>query len=152
MSLFVYVCQYCVCCVFRYRKLALKWHPDKNPDNKEEAEKKFKELAEAYEILSDSKLWQCACWYIYTQCILVCVCVRVYKMARGCHVIVVMLCIAAVIHHFEFLWWCHSFKRGSTQRKSQNPLIGLNIIDKDFIIVIWMWWLCVWSRGTMMLM
>ncbi|XP_048342955.1 dnaJ homolog subfamily B member 2-like isoform X1 [Sphaerodactylus townsendi] len=36
-----------------YRKKALKWHPDKNPDNKEFAEQKFKEIAEAYEVLSD---------------------------------------------------------------------------------------------------
>ncbi len=36
-----------------YRKLAKKYHPDANPDNKEEAEKKFKELNEAYETLSD---------------------------------------------------------------------------------------------------
>jgi DnaJ-class molecular chaperone len=38
-----------------YRKLALKWHPDKNPDRKEEAETKFKEINEAYQILSDEK-------------------------------------------------------------------------------------------------
>ena len=37
-----------------YRKLAMKYHPDRNPDNPE-AEEKFKEAAEAYEILSDSE-------------------------------------------------------------------------------------------------
>lgn len=37
-----------------YRKAAMKWHPDKNPDNPE-AEARFKEAAEAYDILSDSQ-------------------------------------------------------------------------------------------------
>ena len=40
---------------YSYRKMALKWHPDKNPDHKEEAEKQFKEISEAYEVLSDSE-------------------------------------------------------------------------------------------------
>ncbi len=38
-----------------YRKMAKKYHPDANPDNKAEAEKKFKQINEAYEVLSDSQ-------------------------------------------------------------------------------------------------
>ncbi|KAM0064843.1 putative DnaJ domain, Chaperone J-domain superfamily [Helianthus debilis subsp. tardiflorus] len=36
-----------------YRKLAMKWHPDKNPNNKKDAEAKFKTISEAYDVLSD---------------------------------------------------------------------------------------------------
>lgn len=39
-----------------YKKLAVKYHPDKNTDNKEEAEKKFKEISKAYSVLSDENL------------------------------------------------------------------------------------------------
>ena len=37
-----------------YKRSAMKFHPDRNPDNKE-AEEKFKEASEAYEILSDAQ-------------------------------------------------------------------------------------------------
>lgn len=33
-----------------YRKLAMKWHPDKNPNNKKAAEAKFKQISEAYDV------------------------------------------------------------------------------------------------------
>jgi molecular chaperone DnaJ len=38
-----------------YRKAALKWHPDRSPENKEEAEHRFRECTEAYSILSDAQ-------------------------------------------------------------------------------------------------
>ncbi|KAF8006155.1 hypothetical protein BT93_K0460 [Corymbia citriodora subsp. variegata] len=38
-----------------YKKLALQWHPDKNVDNREEAENKFREIAAAYEVLGDEE-------------------------------------------------------------------------------------------------
>lgn len=36
-----------------YKKAALKWHPDKNPNNKEEANTKFQEISQSFDILSD---------------------------------------------------------------------------------------------------
>ena len=38
-----------------YKKLAMQWHPDKNTENKEEAETKFKKISEAYQVLSDKE-------------------------------------------------------------------------------------------------
>jgi molecular chaperone DnaJ len=38
-----------------YRKAALKWHPDRNPENKKEAEEKFRQCSEAYSVLSDAQ-------------------------------------------------------------------------------------------------
>jgi len=36
-----------------YKQLALKWHPDKNPDDTERAERMFKDIVEAFDVLSD---------------------------------------------------------------------------------------------------
>jgi DnaJ-class molecular chaperone len=38
-----------------YRKQALEWHPDRHKDDKENAEKRFKEINEAYQVLSDTQ-------------------------------------------------------------------------------------------------
>src|SRR5438309_8869918 len=38
-----------------YRKAALKWHPDRNPEQKDIAEGKFREATEAYTVLSDAQ-------------------------------------------------------------------------------------------------
>lgn len=48
-----------------YRRLCLRWHPDKNPDNKERAEQNFRSVVQAYQTLSDEKKrrdydYQCA--------------------------------------------------------------------------------------------
>uniref|UniRef100_A0A6I8P6H7 J domain-containing protein n=1 Tax=Ornithorhynchus anatinus TaxID=9258 RepID=A0A6I8P6H7_ORNAN len=40
-----------------YRQLALQVHPDKNPENKEAAEKLFKKVVEAYEVLALHRIW-----------------------------------------------------------------------------------------------
>eukprot|EP00451_Oxyrrhis_marina_P023344 CAMPEP_0204340076 /NCGR_PEP_ID=MMETSP0469-20131031/22298_1 /ASSEMBLY_ACC=CAM_ASM_000384 /TAXON_ID=2969 /ORGANISM="Oxyrrhis marina" /LENGTH=81 /DNA_ID=CAMNT_0051324531 /DNA_START=1 /DNA_END=243 /DNA_ORIENTATION=+ len=38
-----------------YRKLALRWHPDKNPDSHEEATEMFQKIGSAYAILSETE-------------------------------------------------------------------------------------------------
>jgi len=38
-----------------YKKMALKWHPDRNIENKDIAEEKFKKISEAYEVLNDDE-------------------------------------------------------------------------------------------------
>lgn len=45
-----------------YRKLAMKWHPDKNPNNKKDAEAKFKQISEAYDVC-------CLFFYVIPNCV-----------------------------------------------------------------------------------
>ena len=47
----------------QYKKMAMKYHPDRNKDNKEESEKKFKDISNAYNVLTDPQKKQ-----IYDQC------------------------------------------------------------------------------------
>lgn len=53
--------------------MALKWHPDKNPDNLEEADKVFKLVGEAYEVLSNCEYgfnycFHSFCLFLLIQC------------------------------------------------------------------------------------
>jgi DnaJ homolog subfamily C member 3 len=48
-----------------YKKLALQWHPDKNVDNREEAENMFREIAAAYEVVKICEFFFCQ-WKAYS--------------------------------------------------------------------------------------
>jgi len=47
-----------------YRKLSMQWHPDKNPDGKEEATAKFQRIAAAYEVLSATEMREAYDYYL----------------------------------------------------------------------------------------
>ena len=50
-----------------YRKMAKKWHPDKNPDDVDKAKEKFMKVAKAYEVLGDEdlrKIYVSSWWHV----------------------------------------------------------------------------------------
>ena len=85
-----------------FRKLSLKWHPDKNePDKKEEAEAKFKSIAEAYTVLSDSEKRQVAQGLysaVHVQCVCSACAVRMQCVCSACAVRVQCVCSACAVH------------------------------------------------------
>jgi len=68
-----------------YRKMALKWHPDRNQNNKA-AEEKFKEVTEAFEVLSDPKKREIYDRFGEVRFLLACVCLlrSVWVVLRTC--------------------------------------------------------------------
>lgn len=53
-----------------YRKLAMKWHPDKNPNNKKEAEAKFKQISEAYDVCLLTSFMDLCSFCLFQICVL----------------------------------------------------------------------------------
>jgi hypothetical protein len=73
-----------------YRKLAMRWHPDKNPTNKKEAEAKFKQISEAYDVGFFSSLAiivlslsVCVCVCSLSKSFATCIVSRLFSLSRA---------------------------------------------------------------------
>ena len=91
-----------------YRAAALRWHPDKNPDRREEAEKKFVEVAAAYEVLSDDNARA--------------------AYDRGDNALVRRGGAAGGASPFDFACWCHPCFSSNAGNKPLQPLALLHSV------------------------